>query len=251
MLGRPKFVLASGSPRRLSLLNQAGIEPDALRPADVDETPKRGELPRACANRLARAKADTALKSVQLDDELRGSFILAADTVVAVGRRILPKANLVDEAAQCLRLLSGRNHRVYTAICLVTPKETFRQRLIETRVRFKRLSEDDIQAYIGSGEWRGKAGGYAVQGIAGSFVVKMVGSYQRRGSAAVRIGHPARRRRLPCPLRLVECQLSRETIPAPASPRALKGRPNHARSAASRPPKPRTRFAPSAVGMSI
>jgi nucleoside triphosphate pyrophosphatase len=177
MLGRPKFVLASGSPRRLSLLNQAGIEPDALRPADVDETPKRGELPRACANRLARAKADAALKSVQLDDELRGAFILAADTVVAVGRRILPKAGLVDEASQCLRLLSGRNHRVYTAICLVTPKESFRQRLIETRVRFKRLSEDDIQAYIGSGEWRGKAGGYAVQGIAGSFVVKMVGSY--------------------------------------------------------------------------
>ena len=159
------------------LLNQAGIEPDALRPADVDETPKRGELPRACANRLARGKADAALKSVQLDDELRGAFILAADTVVAVGRRILPKANLVDEAAQCLRLLSGRNHRVYTAICLVTPKEAFRQRLVETRVRFKRLSEDDIQAYIGSGEWRGKAGGYAVQGIAGSFVVKMVGSY--------------------------------------------------------------------------
>ena len=92
MLGRPKFVLASGSPRRLALLNQAGIEPDALRPADVDETPKRGELPRACANRLARAKADAALKSVQLDDELRGAFILAADTVVAVGRRILPKA---------------------------------------------------------------------------------------------------------------------------------------------------------------
>ena len=177
MLGRPKFVLASGSPRRLGLLNQAGIEPDALRPADVDETPKRGELPRACANRLARAKADAALKSVQLDDELRGAFVLAADTVVAVGRRILPKANLVDEASQCLRLLSGRNHRVYTAICLVTPREAFRQRLIETRVRFKRLSEDDIQAYIGSGEWRGKAGGYAVQGIAGSFVVKMVGSY--------------------------------------------------------------------------
>jgi len=146
-------------------------------PADVDETPKRGELPRACANRLARAKADAALKSVQLDDELRGAFILAADTVVAVGRRILPKANLVDEASQCLRLLSGRNHRVYTAICVVTPREAFRQRLIETRVRFKRLSEDDIQAYIGSGEWRGKAGGYAVQGIAGSFVVKMVGSY--------------------------------------------------------------------------
>ena len=177
MLGRTKLVLASGSPRRVSLLNQAGIEPDALRPADIDETPTRGELPRACANRLARAKAEAALKSIQIDDDLRGAYLLAADTVVAVGRRILPKAELVDEASQCLRLLSGRNHRVYTSVCLVTPKGSFRQRLIETRVRFKRLSEDDIQAYIGSGEWRGKAGGYAVQGIAGSFVVKLVGSY--------------------------------------------------------------------------
>jgi septum formation protein len=177
MIGRPKLVLASGSPRRLALLNQAGIEPDALRPADIDETPKRGELPRACANRLARAKADAALKSIKLDDELRGAFVLAADTVVAVGRRILPKAELVDEAAQCLRMLSGRNHRVYTAVCLITPREAFRQRLVETRVRFRRLSEEDITGYVGSGEWRGKAGGYGVQGIAGSFVVKLVGSY--------------------------------------------------------------------------
>ena len=114
---------------------------------------------------------------MKLDDELRGAFILAADTVVAVGRRILPKAELLDEAAQCLRLLSGRNHRVYTAICLVTPKETFRQRLVETRVRFKRLTEEDIEAYLASGEWRGKAGGYAAQGIAGTFMVKIVGSY--------------------------------------------------------------------------
>ncbi|MGB3489842.1 MAG: Maf-like protein [Xanthobacteraceae bacterium] len=177
MSGRSKLVLASGSPRRLALLNQAGIEPDALRPADVDETPKRGELPRACANRLARAKADAALAALKLDDNLRGAFILAADTVVAVGRRILPKAELADEAAQCLRLLSGRNHRVYTAICLVTPHEAFRQRLVETRVRFKRLTEDDLRGYIASDEWRGKAGGYAIQGIAGSFAVKMVGSY--------------------------------------------------------------------------
>ncbi|MGO9357799.1 MAG: Maf-like protein [Xanthobacteraceae bacterium] len=177
MLGRPKLVLASGSPRRLGLLNQAGLEPDSLRPADVDETPKKGELPRSCVTRLARAKAEVALKSVQLDDELRGAFIIAADTVVAVGRRILPKAELVDEAAQCLRLLSGRNHRVYTSVCVVTPKEAFRQRLVETRVRFRRLTEEDVQAYIGSGEWRGKAGGYAIQGIAGSFVVKLVGSY--------------------------------------------------------------------------
>ena len=177
IIGRPKFVLASGSPRRLTLINQIGIEPDALRPADIDELPKRGELPRALANRLAREKAETALAAVKLDDELAGSYILAADTVVAVGRRILPKADLLDEAAQCLRLLSGRNHRVHTGICLVTPKETFRQRLVETRVRFKRLTDTDIEAYLASGEWRGKAGGYAVQGLAGTFVVKIVGSY--------------------------------------------------------------------------
>jgi septum formation protein len=177
VIGRPKIVLASGSPRRLSLINQAGIEPDALRPADIDETPKRGELPRACATRLARAKADAALDMVRIDEELRGAYIVAADTVVAVGRRILPKAELLDEAAQCLRLLSGRNHRVHTSVCLVTPKEAFRQRHVETRVRFKRLSEQDIQSYLASGEWRGKAGGYAAQGIAGTFLVKIVGSY--------------------------------------------------------------------------
>jgi septum formation protein len=177
MIGRPKFVLASGSPRRLALVNQAGIEPDALKPADLDESPRRGEIPRAYATRLAHEKAQAALASIRLDDELRGAFILAADTVVAVGRRILPKAELLDEAGQCLRLLSGRNHRVYTAICLVTPREAFRQRLVETRVRFKRLSDEDIEAYLASGEWRGKAGGYAAQGIAGTFIVKLVGSY--------------------------------------------------------------------------
>ena len=177
MIGRPKLVLASGSPRRLALINQAGIEPEALRPTDLDETPLRGELPRACANRLARAKADAALEMVRLDDELKGAYILSADTVVAVGRRILPKAELLDQAAQCLRLLSGRNHRVHSAVCLVTPNEAYRQRLVETRVRFKRLSDEDIEAYLASGEWRGKAGGYAAQGIAGSFIVKIVGSY--------------------------------------------------------------------------
>ena len=97
--------------------------------------------------------------------------------MVAVGRRILPKAELLDEAAQCLRLLSGRNHRVYSGVCVVTPKEAFRQRLIESRVRFKRLTQEDLEAYLASGEWRGKAGGYAVQGLAGAFVVKIVGSY--------------------------------------------------------------------------
>jgi septum formation protein len=177
MIGRPKLVLASGSPRRLSLLNQAGMEPDSLRPTDIDEIPRKGELPRALATRLARGKAEAALAGIRLDEELRGSFILAADTVVAVGRRILPKAELLDEAAQCLRLLSGRNHHVYTAVCLITPREAFRQRLVETRVRFKRLSDEDIEGYLASGEWRGKAGGYAAQGIAGTFIVKIVGSY--------------------------------------------------------------------------
>ncbi len=177
MVGRPKLVLASGSPRRVSLINQAGIEPDALRPADIDETPLRGELPRVCANRLAHAKAAAALAGIGVDDDVYGAFVLAADTVVAVGRRILPKPELVDEAAQCLRLLSGRNHRVYTALCLITPKQKYRQRVVETRVRFKRLSSEDIESYLGSGEWRGKAGGYAAQGLAGTFIVKLVGSY--------------------------------------------------------------------------
>jgi septum formation protein len=177
MIGRPKLVLASGSPRRLALLNQAGIEPDALLPSEIDEMPTKGELPRSLATRIARAKAEAALGMVRLDEELRGSFILAADTVVAVGRRIMPKAQMLDEAAACLRLLSGRNHRVYSGVCLVTPKQGFRQRLVETRVRFKRLSKEDLEAYLASGEWRGKAGGYGVQGLAGSFVIKIIGSY--------------------------------------------------------------------------
>jgi septum formation protein len=177
MTGRPKLVLASGSPRRLSLLNQIGIAPDALRPAEVDETPIKGELPRACATRLARAKAEAAYAAVARDGELAGAFIVAADTVVAVGRRILPKAELMDDAVQCLRLLSGRNHQVYTSVCMVTPKGAFRQRLADTRVRFKRLSNEEIAAYLATGEWQGKAGGYAIQGLAGAFVVKIAGSY--------------------------------------------------------------------------
>ncbi len=146
MIGRPKLVLASGSPRRLGLLNQAGIEPDSLKPTEVDEIPSKGELPRSLATRLARAKAEAALSAVRIDEELRGAYIVAADTVVSVGRRIMPKAEMLDEASQCLRLLSGRNHRVYTGVCLVTPKESFRQRLVETRVRFKRLSKEDLEA---------------------------------------------------------------------------------------------------------
>ncbi|CAG0952825.1 MAG: Maf-like protein [Rhizobiaceae bacterium] len=172
-----KLVLASGSPRRIELLQQAGIEPGRLFPADVDETPLRAEHPRSLAKRLSRAKAEKAAAALAGDADAQGAFILAADTVVAVGRRILPKAELLDDASNCLRLLSGRTHRVYTGVCLVTPSGKIRQKLVETKVRFKRLSREELESYIASGEWRGKAGGYAVQGLAGAFVVKLVGSY--------------------------------------------------------------------------
>ena len=177
MAGRLKLVLASGSPRRIDLLNQIGIEPDQLLPVTIDESPKRNELPRNLAKRLAREKAEAASALVRTDPDLSGSLVIAADTVVGVGRRCLPKAELIEEAAACLRLVSGRSHRVYTGVVLVTPNGHLRQRLVETRVRFKRLSREEIEAYLASGEWRGKAGGYAIQGLAGSFVVKLVGSY--------------------------------------------------------------------------
>ncbi|MBA5778210.1 Maf-like protein [Stappia sp. F7233] len=177
MTERPKLVLASGSPRRLALLQQIGIDPDHLLPADIDEAPHRGESPRALANRLARTKAEVARRGAdRLPDGERG-LVLAADTVVAVGRRILPKAETYDQADACLQLLSGRAHRVYTGICVSAPTGVYRQRLVETRVRFKRLSRHEIKAYLASGEWRGKAGGYAIQGLAGVFVAKIVGSY--------------------------------------------------------------------------
>ena len=146
-------------------------------PMAVDETPKRHELPRNLAKRLARDKAEAAIALVKAEPDLSGSLILAADTVVGVGRRCLPKAERIEEAAACLRLISGRSHRVYTALVLVTPVGLLRQRLVETRVRFKRLSREDMESYLASGEWRGKAGGYAIQGLAGGFVVKLVGSY--------------------------------------------------------------------------
>ena len=174
---RPKLILASASVRRLELLQQIGLDPDALIPADLDETPNRGELPRVLAARLAAEKAEAAAKIAAQRPELEGAFLVAADTVVAVGRRILPKCEVVDEATQCLRLLSGRVHRVYTGVTLITPKGGRRRRLVESRVRFKRFSSDEIEAYLASGEWRGKAGGYAIQGLAGAFVVKLVGSY--------------------------------------------------------------------------
>lgn len=177
MSGRPKLVLASASPRRLALLEQAGIEPDMLRPADIDEAPAKGEQPRTLAKRLARTKVEIAIRNADRDDRTRHALVLTADTVVAVGRRILPKPETAEEAAVCLRLLSGRNHKVFTCVCLATADRTIRQRLVETRVRFKRLGRQDMEAYLASNEWQGKAGGYAIQGLAGSFVVKLVGSY--------------------------------------------------------------------------
>jgi septum formation protein len=177
MTGRLKLVLASGSPRRLQLLAQIGVEPDRLLPVAIDETPKKSESPRNLAKRLARQKAEAAIAAAKRDEDLASALILTADTVVGLGRRTLPKAELIDEAATCLRRLSGRSHRVYTSVCLVTPRRQIRQRLVETRVRFKRLSHEDIDSYLASGEWRGKAGGYAVQGFAGAFVVKINGSY--------------------------------------------------------------------------
>ena len=174
---KPKLVLASASPRRLTLLAQAGIEPDAMRPASLDETPKRAEMPRSLVSRLARAKAETARDQIANDKDLCEAFVLAADTIVTVGRRILVKPRFVEEAVASLQLLSGRNHRVLTGICLITPDDRVRLKIVDTRVRFKRLSKDEIEAYIASREWRGKAGGYAIQGLAGCFIQKISGSY--------------------------------------------------------------------------
>jgi septum formation protein len=172
-----KLVLASGSLRRIELLQQAGMEPDRLVPTGIDETPLRAEHPRSLAKRLSKEKVEKALESFRKEPDFSEAYVLAADTVVAVGRRILPKAEVLDEASNCLHLLSGRSHRVFTGVSLITPTGKFRQRLVETRVRFKRLSREEIESYLASGEWRGKAGGYAVQGLAGTFVVKLVGSY--------------------------------------------------------------------------
>lgn len=172
-----KLVLASGSPRRIELLRQVGIDPDHIQPADIDETPQRAEHPRSLARRLAREKANAAHERLRSDESFSKALILAADTVVAVGRRILPKAESSDEARECLRLLSGRTHKVFTGVSLILPNGNQRVTVVETRLRFKRLTRQEIDAYLNSGEWRGKAGGYAVQGLAGSFVVKLVGDY--------------------------------------------------------------------------
>src|SRR6185312_1609694 len=167
---RPDLILASASPRRLALLNQIGIDPEHLIPTYVDETPEKGELPRKLAIRLADLKAIAAREKALQQGIAGNALILAADTVVAVGRRVLPKAETMEEASQCLRMLSGRNHRVYTGVTMMTPKGQARRRLVETRLRFKNLSAREMESYLASAEWRDKAGGYAIQGIAGAFV---------------------------------------------------------------------------------
>ena len=174
---RPRLVLASGSPRRLALLAQIGVDPESVLPSEIDEAPRRDEPPRALAERLATEKAAASAALAAEVPGLAPFVTLAADTVVAVGRRILPKCVIREEAEACLGLLSGRAHRVYTGVALMKAEGGLRRRLVETRVRFKRLSREEIDAYIASGEWRGKAGGYAIQGLAGGFVLRIVGSY--------------------------------------------------------------------------
>ena len=174
---RAKLVLASASPRRLALLDRIGLAPDLLNPSDVDETPLKRETPRRLALRLAQAKAEKA-KTAPLVKELgAGTFILAADTVVGLGRRVLPKADNIQTAKDCLALLSGRAHWVYSAVCLIAPDGTKTTRCSETKVRFKRFSHEDLETYLKSDEWRGKAGGYAIQGRAEVFVKYISGSY--------------------------------------------------------------------------
>jgi len=165
----PKLTLASASPRRREWLARIGVVPDSIAPADIDETPQKGELPRAYAQRMAREKA--------LAVDGAGSFVLAGDTVVAAGRRILPKAEDEATARQCLALLSGRRHRVLSAVALAAPDGTIREKLSETQLKFKRLSQAEIDAYIASGEWHGKAGGYAIQGMAEALIPWIQGSH--------------------------------------------------------------------------
>ncbi|MGI9465400.1 MAG: Maf family nucleotide pyrophosphatase [Aestuariivirgaceae bacterium] len=172
-----KLVLASASPRRLGLLEQAGLTPDLLNPVDLDETQRRRETPRALSLRLATEKAKAALEAPMVKALGSPPFVVAADTVVAAGRRVIGKPENVSQAADALSLLSGRSHKVFTSVCLITPGGNTRSRVVETRVRFKRLSRDEIESYLASDEWRGKAGGYAIQGRAGAFVRMLTGSY--------------------------------------------------------------------------
>jgi len=166
-----RLVLASASPRRLDLLRQIGLEPAAVDAPEVDETPLKGELPQELVRRLAIAKANAVA------ERHKGAFVLGADTIVARGRTVLPKATNAEEARVFLKLLSGRRHRVFGGVGIVVPEGRSFGRVVETKVTFKRLGRDEIEDYIGYDEWQGKAGGYAIQGRAGVFVRKIMGSY--------------------------------------------------------------------------
>ena len=167
----PRLVLASASPRRLDLLAQIDLVPDAVVAAEIDETPLPNETPRLLALRLAVAKA------AKVSAEQRDAYVLAADTVVAVGRRVLPKVETEAQGRACLELLSGRAHKVLTAVAVRAPDGRAASRLVESRLHFKRLTPAEITAYLTSGEGIGKAGGYAIQGRAGAFVMSLQGSY--------------------------------------------------------------------------
>ena len=171
MSGSPKLILASASPRRLDLLAQIGIKPDAVEPADINEDVMDGEIPRGHALRLAQEKA------AKVAGDNPDCIILAADTVVGVGRRILPKAETEDEARKCLDLMSGRGHRVFTGVAVVKTNGEMISRVVETRLTMKRLSRTELLTYLDSGEWKGKAGGYGIQGRAESYISKIIGSY--------------------------------------------------------------------------
>lgn len=165
------FILASASPRRVQLLEQIGLKSEAISPADIDETPLKQEIPKDLAKRLANLKAQEIAKTNPK------KFIIAADTVVACGRRILPKAETEQEARSCLSLLSGRSHSVYGGICVITDTNQTITRVVETKVKLKRLDQSDIEEYIISNEWHGKAGGYAIQGLAAKYIKQISGSY--------------------------------------------------------------------------
>jgi septum formation protein len=165
------LILASSSPRRRELLAQIGIVPDAIDPADIDETPRKGELPLRHAQRLATEKARLVA------ERHPGAVVLGADTVVGCGRRILPKAETIEQARACLTLLSGRRHRVHGGVALMTPGGKLVERRVTTAVAMKRLSPQELETYLDSTEWQGKAGGYAIQGLAARFVREIIGSY--------------------------------------------------------------------------
>ena len=170
-LSKYPLILASGSPRRVELLASIGVVPDQICPADIDETPIKNELPPALAGRLACEKA----RAIAAQNP--NNHVLGADTIVAVGRRILGKASDENELEKFLKLLSGRSHRVYTGVCVIAPDGAERMRVVETRIKMKRLSRTEIKNYADSNEWQGKAGGYGIQGLAGAFIPSIIGSY--------------------------------------------------------------------------